>query len=440
VNLHREQKLKFVAPAVTVKLPYESVDRPYVGLEHIQPWIGKINFDEKTSPEGTVSLFEPNDVLFGKLRPYLAKVALADFQGACSTEALVLRPQPGHWAPYIRYVLSQKRFIDEVDASTFGAKMPRASWEFIGSRKVPTPDLATQQAIAAFLDRETAHIDQLIRKKARFSALADERWRATLDAEILGRAIAGKRSLTDGQPYISDLPADWVLTPLKHLVDPRRPVMYGIVLPGPNVEDGVMIVKGGDVKPDRLSPDHLCKTAREIEAGYVRSRLRGGDLVIAIRGSVGDVEIIPAEIEGANLTQDAARIAPRRGVLNHWLRFALQAPSVFAPLEAGTNGAAVRGINIFDLDRVLVPTPPTAEQPTIAERLGVKEQQIIRMREKIAEHAELIRELRAALITAAVTGQIDVATWRKRGTTDQRLNAIEADITATQPERQHVRA
>jgi type I restriction enzyme S subunit len=217
--------------------------------------------------------------------------------------------------------------------------------------------------------------------------------------------------------------------------------MYGIVLPGPNVENGVMIVKGGDVKPDRLSPDRLCKTTREIEAGYVRSRLRGGDLVMAIRGGVGDIEIVPAEIEGANLTQDAARIAPRHGVLNYWLRYALQAPSVFAPLGAGANGAAVRGINIFDLDRVLVPTPSTAEQTAIADRLGIKEQQIKRMREKICEHAELIRELRAALITAAVAGQIDVATWSKRGTTDQRLDAIEADmVSAAQPERQQVRA
>ncbi|ACK50501.1 type I restriction enzyme [Methylocella silvestris BL2] len=296
--------------------------------------------------------------------------------------------------------------------------------------EIDLPGLAAQKVIADFLDRETARIDQLIEKKERFSALAAERWRATLDAEILGRTTAGKRSLTSGQPYISDVPADWVLTPLKHLVDPRRPVMYGIVLPGPNVENGIMIVKGGDVKPNRLSPDRLCKTSREIEAGYVRSRLRGGDLVMAIRGGIGDVEIVPADIEGANLTQDAARIAPRHGVLNRWLRYALQAPSVFAPLGAGANGAAVRGVNIFDVDRVLVPVPPTAEQIVIADRLDIKEQQILRMREKIFDHAKLIQEFRAALITAAVAGQINVDTWGKRRETDRRLDRIEEKMSA----------
>jgi type I restriction enzyme S subunit len=206
--------------------------------------------------------------------------------------------------------------------------------------------------------------------------------------------------------------------------------MYGIVLPGPNVDEGVMIVKGGDVKPKRLTPETLCKTTTEIERGYARSRLRAGDLVIAIRGGIGDIEIVPPEIEGANLTQDAARIAPRRDVFNVWLRYALQAPSVFAPLEAKTLGAAVRGINIFDLKRVRVPAPPLDEQHVIAGRLLIKEAQIGALRESIRTHAENLREFRSALITAAVTGQIDVATWGKSGTTDRRLDDIEAEMAA----------
>jgi type I restriction enzyme, S subunit len=182
--------------------------------------------------------------------------------------------------------------------------------------------------------------------------------------------------------------------------------MYGIVLPGPNVDEGVMIVKGGDVKPKRLTPETLCKTTAEIEKGYARSRLKSGDLVIAIRGGIGDIEIVLPDIEGANLTQDAARIAPQRNVFNVWLRYALQAPSVFAPLEAKTLGAAVRGINIFDLKRVRVPAPPLDEQHVIADRLLIKEAQIDTLRDSIRIHAEKLREFRAALITAAVTGQI----------------------------------
>jgi type I restriction enzyme S subunit len=133
--------------------------------------------------------------------------------------------------------------------------------------------------------------------------------------------------------------------------------MYGIVLPGPNVDVGVPIVKGGDVKPGRLTLSSLCKTTHEIEAGYARSRLRAGDLVYSIRGTIGDVEIVPQEIEGANLTQDAARIAPARGIQNSWLRYTLEADPVFRQLEIGSPGAAVRGINIRDLKKALIPLP-----------------------------------------------------------------------------------
>ena len=66
--------------------------------------------------------------------------------------------------------------------------------------------------------------------------------------------------------------------------------MYGIVLPGPSVEEGVSILKGGDVKSDRLSPESLAKTTHEIEAPFARARLRSNDVVYAIRGSIGDAE------------------------------------------------------------------------------------------------------------------------------------------------------
>ena len=284
---------------------------------------------------------------------------------------------------------------------------------------LPFPDLATQRQIADFLDRETARIDLMIEKKQRFLNLASERWRAVLNHHIFPNS-----------PDWDGLPNDWKKTRLKFLTDQKRPIMYGIVLPGPNMEDGPMIVKGGDVKPGRLDPEKLCRTTVEIEAPYVRSRLEAGDLVISIRGSIGDIEIVPPCIEGANLTQDAARIAPRKGVDVHWLRYALQSTAVFHPLEAKSLGAAVRGINIFDLKRVYVPTPPSDEQTRIASTLSIHEQRLTDLKLKVLTHADRLKEYRSALITAAVTGQIDVSTYSKSSTTDRRLDANQEEMDA----------
>ena len=194
----------------------------------------------------------------------------------------------------------------------FGATVESIDTGRLLNGRVALPDLATQKAIADFLDRETARIDQLIEKNQRMVELLELRWLATLDTSICGRNIVGPKRVVAHQ-YLSEIPDHWQLTPLKHLTDERRQIMYGIVLPGPNVDIGPLIVKGGDVKPGRLSRELLCRTSYEIENSYVRSRLRLGDLVITIRGGIGDVQIVPPALEGANITHDVARIAPRKG-------------------------------------------------------------------------------------------------------------------------------
>jgi type I restriction enzyme S subunit len=184
--------------------------------------------------------------------------------------------------------------------------------------------------------------------------------------------------------------------------------MYGIVLPGPNVEDGVPIVKGGDVSAERLHLDRLNRTTFEIESGYVRSRLRGGDLVYAIRGSIGEVAIVPDELEGANVTQDAARVACTPSTHGPWLLHALKSAAVFAQMESGALGATIRGINIRDLKRASIPVPPRVEQEAIARFLGRGTAKIDGLVAKVREAIERLKELRTALISAAVTGKIDV--------------------------------
>ena len=348
---------------------------------------------------------------------------ISGLDGSVSLINIVLEPVGVH-PRFAHHLLRSSAFQEEFYRWGHGIVADLWTTRYFDMKgiRIGIPSYDDQQAIAAFLDHETARIDRLIDQRRRFLDAAQERWESTLDTIIWGGAPAILRNVTSSK----ELAAGWKLTPLMHLTELRRPIMYGIVLPGPNVEEGVMIVKGGDVKPDRLSPDTLCKTTFEIERSYARSRLKSGDLVIAIRGGIGDVEVVPHAIEGANLTQDAARIAPRDGILNKWLRYAIQAPSVFAPLAAKATGAAVRGINIFDLNRLKVPTPQLREQNTIADILEREESQITTLRTQVQRHTELIRELRSSLITEAVTGRLDVGAAVKDGRTERRIEAIEA--------------
>ncbi len=274
--------------------------------------------------------------------------------------------------------------------------------------RLPFASAEEQTAIAAFLDRETMRMDALIEKKGRLIELLHAERTALINRTVtkgLNPNVPRKDSDTK---WLGEIPAHWEVKRLWHLTPSGRRIMYGIVLPGPNVDDGVPIVKGGDVSPERLRLDRLNRTTREIESVYVRSRLQGGDLVYAIRGSIGEVAIVPDELEGANLTQDAARIAYTRATHGPWLLYALKSAAVFAQLEAGALGATIRGINIRDLKRASVPVPPHAEQCAIAVFLDRETARIDTLVAKICDGIQHLRELRTALISAAVTGKIDV--------------------------------
>ncbi len=142
----------------------ESVAQNYICLENIESWTGHYINQSSGIPEGVSNIFRKNDILFSKLRPYLAKCLMADFSGICSSELLVLRNFKGY-SRFLFHLLLSHGFINIVDSSTYGSKMPRANYSFIGNVEIPYPPLSEQKAIADYLDAKCAKIDAFIAKK-----------------------------------------------------------------------------------------------------------------------------------------------------------------------------------------------------------------------------------------------------------------------------------
>jgi type I restriction enzyme S subunit len=251
-------------------------------------------------------------------------------------------------------------------------------------------------------------IDALIAKKRRLIELLREKRQAVISHAVTKGLDPNAPMKDSGIEWVGEIPVHWEIKPLMYLTPATRQIMYGIVLPGPHFDGGVPIVKGGDVAPGRLRLAALNRTDPEIEMRYERSRLRGGDLVYAIRGSIGAVELVPKELEGANLTQDAARVAPQDGVNRRWLLHALRASPIFGQLEAGAVGATIRGINIRDLKRARLPVPPVEEQGALAAFCDAENELVDQATEAVERAVATLDEHRAALVAAAVTGKIDV--------------------------------
>jgi type I restriction enzyme S subunit len=139
--------------------------------------------------------------------------------------------------------------------------------------------------------------------------------------------------------------------------------------PGPEVIDGIPYIRVADYPNNRLNPSTVRKTSKSIESEFARARLREGDLLLSIRGTVGRLIVIPKELEGANITQDSARLSVQRHLNKSFVMLYLKSQMAQQRMKRATKGVAVRGINIGDVRALQLPVPSLSEQQEIASRV-----------------------------------------------------------------------
>lgn len=182
------RKLKYSTTIRNSCAEYKTDDF-YVGLENIGSFAGNFIKTNTTYENNLYDQFFKDDVLFSKLRPYLAKVWKANCNGFCSSEFLIYKDFIGI-KTYLFYFLLSDGFIYTVDSSTFGAKMPRASAYFINNLPITLPPLSEQQAIADYLDDKCTKIDAVIAdKQAQLETLA------AYKKSLIYEYVTGKKSV-----------------------------------------------------------------------------------------------------------------------------------------------------------------------------------------------------------------------------------------------------
>jgi len=183
------KRLKNVCSQINIKENSKKNSLPYIGLENIESGSGRY-IDTTSEVEGMANRFWKNNVLFGKLRPYLSKVYLAEKGGICSTEFIVYDTKSNN-CRFIHKLLLSQAFIDVVNSSTYGAKMPRANSEFINNIYVQIPPLSEQQSIANYLDKKCSEIDELISiKQQKIEKLKDYK------KSLIFGCVTGKRKVS----------------------------------------------------------------------------------------------------------------------------------------------------------------------------------------------------------------------------------------------------
>lgn len=401
-------RLKFVAPLRNERTTAGGDHPDYLGLENIESWTGKLiesSGSQQVGAEedsGMANVFRSGDVLFGKLRPYLAKACHVQRDGVCTTELLVMQPLPRLHPRFLLYWLLTSEFVRAVDASTFGAKMPRASWDFIGSLPVRFPGRDHQECIVAFLDRQTKRIDGLIAEKERMLALLEEK-RAAVISRVVSRGLDPSVPLKPtGEKWLDELPEHWTVVRAKALfreIDIRSTTGEETLL---SLRLGKGLVPHHEVSDKPLEASDVVGF-KKVETGQmVVNRMRAASGLIAVAEQPGLVspDYAVFEILGHDLC------------IEYFLEL-FKTPLLQAVFRSSSRGLGTgeQGFLRLYTDAFLAlhfPYPPEDEQWAIAEFIR-RERAEFQVTEAVLRRSiELAKERRAALISAAVTGQIPV--------------------------------
>jgi len=353
---------------------------PYIGLEHVSSFTGTLSdaYEPITAFNGDTLDFYSGDVLFGKLRPYLAKAYQADCNGRCSSEFWVMNPQNIEGRYLLYYVLSHG-FISNVDHSTFGVKMPRAEWDFAGNERIPVPSRQEQIRIADYLDSKCAEIDALIAAKEKTNALLKEQ-RQSLIYEAVTKGLDPNAPMKDsGVEWIGDIPAGWSTIRAKYATE---------------------ITNGCDPKTEGEIPVYGSGSDSFRTCGEYKE----GPAVLI--GRKGATLHIPHYVEGRYWNVDTA-FDVKTDEAKMLLKYYYFAAICF-DYKLYISTTTLPGMTQTNYGNMFLPYPSIEEQTAIIQHIEV---QIERLENAISTNEKMIKKLkqfRQSVIYEAVTGKIEV--------------------------------
>jgi type I restriction enzyme, S subunit len=356
---------------------------PLLGGAGDLPASGGIRVSRYTTSPAKVC--QPGDVLLC-IRATIGRPVIADSVYCIGRGLAALRPHAveSEWLVY--FLRHAESALNKMGG---GSTFVSISGEELSTLSIPVPPLAEQRRIVAKLDALVAS-SRVARAALDAVPALIERYRQA----VLGTAFRG---LLDGScaTYL-----------LQSLVSPGRIITYGIVQTGDPVPDGVPTVRCGDIKRFSVAVGALKRVAPSVEGQYPRTRLRGGEVLIAIRGSVGEVAIAPPALVGANVSREVAVIPAREDIEPEYLMYLLTSPVVASAISGHVKGVAQSGINLSDLRLIEVPLPSRERQRRIVAEIRDALARIDRLADRVTSTLADLDVLERATLAKAFRGEL----------------------------------
>ena len=364
-----------------------------IGLENIEGHTGRF-IETDTEYDGSGAAFEVGDIIYGKLRPYLCKVWIAEFLGSAVGDFYVYSLKGNHYNRYYLYWMLSNVFTSLCNASTSGTKMPRVSSQFIDALPIPIPPLPEQRAIADYLDRKCGEIDgrvEILEKK--LSCL--KRLKKSVINRAVTRGVPGKgeaRKLKpSGVDWLGDVPEEW------GVVRGKDVLLLKSAVKGEGRKIGLENIEG--------FTGRFIDTATEYDGNGAAFEV--GDIIYGkLRPYLCKVWI--AEFLGSAVGDFYVYSLKGNNCNRYYLYWMLS--DVFTSLcNASTSGTKMPRVSSQFIDALPTPIPPLPEQREIADYLDRKCAEIDAVAAKVEKEIDLYKRLKKSLINEVVTGKREVA-------------------------------
>lgn len=387
-------KLKYVVKTRDEKALFDPNYDTYIGMENIKGYSNELIETDTEYEKSIQSVYKHGDILFGKLRPYLSKVCIMQNSGFCSGEFLVVSDYNG-CKSFLRYSLLNPKFIQNINASTYGAKMPRANSEYILNQKIAVPPIYEQERIAEFLDKKCGEIDGLIADiKTQVQTL--EQYKRSVITEAVTKGLNSSAEMKDsGIEWIGNVPAEWTINKIDSVYSLRNEK-----------------VSDKDYMPLSVTMKGIVpqlESAAKTNDGDNRKLVRKGDFAINSRsdrrGSCGISEL-DGSVSLINLV-----LKPRGEMNNRYYNWLFHTEKFADEFYKWGHGIVddLWTTRWIDMRKISVPMPPLSEQKEIADYLDNKCAQIEELISAKQSQIETLESYKKSLIYEYVTGKKEVA-------------------------------
>ena len=349
---------------------------------------------------------EPNDLVIHAMDGFAGAIGVSDSRGKCSPVYSIAIPttkkqvHPRFWGYYLRN-LAVSGFIESL-AKGIRERSTDFRWKDVSNLLVNYPDYENQKEIADFLNHETTRIDQLIQKKTLLIEKFQLREASFVEGCLTGRESASGDRQETNTPWLGSIPANWKTMKLRHLV---------------------RISTGGRDTKDRVDNGDYPFFVRSMKIERINSFSMDEEAVLTSGDGAGVGEVFHHVFGKFDLHQRMYAFTKFQEVSGDYFYYFLRA---FFKLQMSQWSAksTVDSVRMPFLKTMVFTVPPKEEQAIIVEKIKTQSAKYQKLIEKTEKSIELLKHFRISLITEAVTGQLDIKAWKKKGSTDKRLDNI----------------